>query len=171
MKKNKNKKPYFSISYIFMLLIRIVKGKVKSIKEIIMIKISRISSPLKDKVKNLETCSQLDGDGVFEGKYNTSGSILIRNKFIGELSADQIIVDEKGIIEGTIKSTELIVSGNVSGKINSDSIVIMENGAISGDIVYKQIAVFEGGVINVAGMKQVEQKEEKVVEIIQKVAD
>ena len=26
-----------------------------------MIKISRISSPLKDKVKNLETCSQLDG--------------------------------------------------------------------------------------------------------------
>ena len=60
-----------------------------------MIKISRISSPLKDKVKNLETCSQLDGDGVFEGKYKTSGSILIRNKFIGELSADQIIVDEK----------------------------------------------------------------------------
>ena len=60
-----------------------------------MIKISRISSPLKDKVKNLETCSQLDGDGVFEGKYKTTGSILIRNKFIGELSADQIIVDEK----------------------------------------------------------------------------
>jgi hypothetical protein len=46
-----------------------------------MIKISRISSPLKDKIKNLEECSQLDGDGVFEGKYNTSGSIIIRNKF------------------------------------------------------------------------------------------
>ena len=136
-----------------------------------MIKISRISSPLKDKVKNLETCSQLDGDGVFEGKYNTSGSILIRNKFLGELSADQIIVDEKGIIEGTIKSSELIVSGNVNGKINSDSIVIMENGAISGEIVYKQIAVFEGGIINVAGMKQAEKKEEKVVEIMHKVAD
>ena len=82
-----------------------------------MIKISRISSPLKDKVKNLETCSQLDGDGVFEGKYKTSGSILIRNKFIGELSADQIIVDEKGVVEGIVKSSELIVSGNVSGKI------------------------------------------------------
>ena len=87
-----------------------------------MIKISRISSPLKDKVKNLETCSQLDGDGVFEGKYKTSGSILIRNKFIGELSADQIIVDENGVIEGTLKSSELIVSGNVSGKINSDNL-------------------------------------------------
>ena len=155
-----------------MLLLLIVKGKIKSnFKEFIMIKISRISSPLKDKVKNLETCSQLDGDGVFEGKYNTSGSILIRNKFLGELSADQIIVDEKGIIEGTIKSTELIVSGNVNGKINSDSIVIMENGAISGEIVYKQIAVFEGGIINVAGMKQAEKKEEKVIEIMHKVAD
>ena len=136
-----------------------------------MIKISRISSPLKDKVKNLETCSQLDGDGVFEGKYKTTGSILIRNKFIGELSADQIIVDEKGLVEGNIKSSELIISGNVSGKINSDSIVIMENGVISGDVLYKQIAVFEGGIINVDGMKQIDKKQDKVVEILPKVAE
>jgi cytoskeletal protein CcmA (bactofilin family) len=136
-----------------------------------MIKISRISSPLKDKVKNLETCSQLDGDGIFEGKYNTSGSILIRNKFIGELSADQIIVDENGKIEGTIKSSELIVSGNVNGKINSDSIVVMENGTLSGDIIYKQIAVFEGGIINVEGMKQAGPETDKVVEITKKLAD
>ena len=136
-----------------------------------MIKISRISSPLKDKVKNLETCSQLDGEGVFEGKYNTSGSILIRNKFLGELSADQIIVDEKGQIEGSIKSSELIVSGNVDGKINCDSIVVMENGILSGEIVYKQIAVFEGGIINVAGMKQADAKTDKVVDIMQKAAD
>ena len=136
-----------------------------------MIKISRISSPLKDKVKNLETCSQLDGDGVFEGKYNTSGSILIRNKFIGEISADQIIVDENGQIEGTVKSSELIVSGNVNGTINSGSIVVMENGKLSGDIIYKQIAVFEGGIINVAGMKQEQVKSDKVIEITQKVGD
>ena len=134
-----------------------------------MIKISRISSPLKDKVKNLETCSQLDGDGVFEGKYNTSGSILIRNKFIGEISADQIIVDENGQIEGTVKSSELIISGNVNGKINSGSIIVMENGKLSGEIIYKQIAVFEGGIINVAGMKQEEIKSDKVIEISQKV--
>ena len=136
-----------------------------------MIKISRISSPLKDKVKNLETCSQLDGDGVFEGKYNTSGSILIRNKFIGEISADQIIVDENGQIEGTVKSSELIVSGNVNGTINSGSIVVMENGKLSGDIIYKQIAVFEGGIINVAGMKQEQINSDKVIEISQKVGD
>ena len=136
-----------------------------------MIKISRISSPLKEKVKNLETCSQLDGDGIFEGKYNTSGSILIRNKFIGEISADQIIVDENGKIEGTVKSSELIVSGNVNGTINSGSIVVMENGKLSGDIIYKQIAVFEGGIINVAGMKQEQIKSDKVIEISQKVGD
>ena len=130
-----------------------------------MIKISRISSPLKDKLKNLETCSQLDGDGVFEGKYNTSGSVLIRNKFIGEVSADQIIVDENGQLEGQIKSVELIVSGDVKGNIISDSIVIMEAGKLSGNIAYKQIAVFEGGIINVDGMKQIEEKEEKVVKI------
>ena len=80
-------------------------------------------------------------------------------------------MDEKGEVEGTLKSSELIVSGNVSGKIISDSIVIMENGIISGDILYKQIAVFEGGIINVAGMKQIENKQDKVVDILPKVAE
>ena len=136
-----------------------------------MIKIRRISSPLKDKVKNLDTCSQLDGEGVFEGKYNTSGSILIRNKFIGELSADQIIVDEKGIIEGTVNSTELIVSGNVNGEIKVENLVVMETGVLSGNITYKQIAVYEGGIVNVEGMKQAEIMSDKVIEIMQKVAE
>ena len=134
-----------------------------------MIKISRISSPLKDKVKNLETCSQLDGDGVFEGKYNTSGSVLIRNNYIGEISADQIIVDENGKLEGKIKSSELIISGKVDGTITADSIVIMETGKLSGNIAYKQIAVFEGGLIDVDGMKQIQEKEEKIIKISSKV--
>jgi cytoskeletal protein CcmA (bactofilin family) len=135
----------------------------------IMIKISRISSPLKDKLKNLETCSQLDGDGVFEGKYNTSGSVLIRNNYIGEISADQIIVDENGKLEGKIKSSELIISGKVDGTITADSIVIMETGKLSGNIAYKQIAVFEGGLIDVDGMKQIQEKEEKIIKISSKV--
>ena len=134
-----------------------------------MIKISRISSPLKDKLKNLETCSQLDGDGVFEGKYNTSGSVLIRNNYIGEISADQIIVDENGKLEGKIKSSELIISGKVDGTITADSIVIMETGKLSGNIAYKQIAVFEGGLIDVDGMKQIQEKDEKVIKISSKV--
>ena len=134
-----------------------------------MIKISRISSPLKDKLKNLQTCSQLDGDGVFEGKYNTSGSVLIRNNYIGEISADQIIVDENGKLEGKIKSSELIISGKVDGTITADSIVIMETGKLSGNIAYKQIAVFEGGLIDVDGMKQIQEKEEKIIKISSKV--
>ena len=134
-----------------------------------MIKISRISSPLKDKLKNLETCSQLDGDGVFEGKYNTSGSVLIRNNYIGEISADQIIVDENGKLEGKINSSELIISGKVDGTITADSIVIMETGKLSGNIAYKQIAVFEGGLIDVDGMNQIQEKEEKIIKISSKV--
>ena len=131
-----------------------------------MIKISRISSPLKDKIKNIETCSQLDGDGVIEGKYSTSGTIVLKNKFIGSLKADQTIVDTDGIFEGEIKTEELIISGFVNGKVDADNIIIMENGKISGDITYNQLAVFEGGIIDVAGMKRKnKQKDEKVIDI------
>ena len=131
-----------------------------------MIKISRISSPLKDKIKNLETCSQLDGDGVFEGKYATSGTIVLKNKFIGSLKADQTIIDTDGQFEGDLVCTELIISGTVNGKIEADNIVIMENGKISGEIVYNQLAVFEGGVIEVSGMRKKETfKNEKIIDI------
>ena len=131
-----------------------------------MIKISRISSPLKDKIKNIDTCSQLDGDGVFEGKYSTPGTIVLKNKFIGSLKADQTIVDTDGIFEGELKTEELIISGFVNGKVDADNIIIMENGKISGDITYNQLAVFEGGIIDVAGMKRREkQKDEKIIDI------
>ena len=131
-----------------------------------MIKISRISSPLKDKIKNIDTCSQLDGDGVFEGKYSTSGTIVLKNKFIGNLKADQIIIDTDGIFEGELKTEELIISGFVNGKIDADNVIIMENGKISGDITYNQLAVFEGGIIDVAGMKRKENlKDDKIVDI------
>ena len=118
-----------------------------------MIKINRISSPLKDKIKNLNNFSQLDGDGVFEGKYNTSGSLILKNSFIGELSADQVIIDEKGSFKGKMTSSELIVSGKVDGSIKSENIIIMGTGHLSGEVSYLQIAVFEGGIIDVAGLK------------------
>ncbi|MAJ13946.1 MAG: hypothetical protein CMN44_03100 [SAR116 cluster bacterium] len=131
-----------------------------------MIKINRITSPLKDKIKNIDTCSQLDGDGVFEGKYSTTGTIVLKNKFIGSLNSDQTIIDTNGIFEGDLKTEELIISGFVNGKVEAENIVIMETGKISGDITYNQLAVFEGGRIDVAGMKRKEKKnDEKVVDI------
>ena len=131
-----------------------------------MIKISRISSPLKDKIKNIDTCSQLDGDGVFEGKYSTSGTIVLKNKFIGSLKADQTIIDTDGIFEGELKTEELIISGFVNGKIDAENLIIMENGKVSGDVTYNQLAVFEGGIINVGGMKRREKlKDDKIIDI------
>ena len=90
----------------------------------------------------------------------------MKNKFIGSLKADQTIVDTDGIFEGELKTEELIISGFVNGKVDADNIIIMENGKISGDITYNQLAVFEGGIIDVAGMKRREkQKDDKVIDI------
>ena len=41
----------------------------------------------------------------------------------------------------------------------------MENGKISGDITYNQLAVFEGGIIDVAGMKRREKQRRKIIDI------
>ena len=63
----------------------------------------------------------------------------------------------------------MIISGTVKGKIKADSIIIMETGKISGEISYKQIAVYEGGIIDVAGMKPYSEKDsDKIIEITKK---
>ena len=65
-----------------------------------------------------------------------------------------------------LRSHRLIISGFVNGKVDADNIIIMENGKISGDITYNQLAVFEGGIIQVAGMKRREkQKDDKIIDI------
>ena len=90
----------------------------------------------------------------------------MKNKFIGSLNSDQTIIDTDGIFEGDLKTEELIISGFVNGKVEAENIVIMETGKISGDITYNQLAVFEGGIIDVAGMKRREkQKDDKVIDI------
>jgi cytoskeletal protein CcmA (bactofilin family) len=63
------------------------------------------------------------------------------------------------------------VNGKVNGKINCKSIIIMENGNVSGDVLYNKIAVFEGGTINVSGMKKLEEETDKVIDIVKKVGD
>ena len=76
--------------------------------------------------------SQLDGDGIFEGKYSTTGTIVLKNKFIGTLNSDQTIIDTDGIFEGDLKTEELIISGFVNGKVEAENIVIMEMGGCWG---------------------------------------
>ena len=135
-----------------------------------MIKISRISSPLKDKIKNVDVCSQLAGDGVFEGKYKTTGTVLLRNSFNGNLTSDQTIIDESGNFNGEMICSELIIAGVVKGKINANSIIIMETGKVSGEIYYDQLAVYQGGIIDVEGMKPLSKEEQnhKVIDIKKK---
>ena len=135
-----------------------------------MIKISRISSPLKDKIKNVDVCSQLAGDGVFEGKYKTTGTVLLRNGFNGSLTSDQTIIDESGNFNGEMICSELIIAGVVKGKINANSIIIMETGKVSGEIYYDQLAVYQGGIIDVEGMKPLSKVEQnpKVIDIKKK---
>ena len=135
-----------------------------------MIKISRISSPLKDKIKNVDVCSQLAGDGTFEGKYKTTGTVLLRNGFTGSLTSDQTIIDENGNFNGEMVCSELIIAGKVKGKINANSIIIMETGKLSGEVYYNQLAVYEGGIIDVAGMKpsSKDDQNDKVVDITKK---
>ena len=86
-----------------------------------MIKISRISSPLKDKIKNIETCSQLDGDGVFEGKYTTSGTIGTSITYKGGLAAESGSA-YLNRCEGDYSSA----SNQVPGSYTQSSITVME---------------------------------------------
>ena len=70
-----------------------------------------------------------------------------------------------------INLTVLFLSTYLNANIQIKARTAILQDFLSGEILYKQIAVFEGGIINVAGMKQVENKQDKVVDILPKVAE
>ncbi|WP_200763470.1 bactofilin family protein [Nitrosophilus alvini] len=74
-------------------------------------------------------------DGVYEGKIESSSSVVIgkKGKVTGEVYADKIIINGelKGMIDA--RSVEIMSEGRVFGEIVTDEIVIEPKGLFEGE--------------------------------------
>ena len=112
---------------------------------------------LKNKKQN-PTISQLDSapittvlgsEIIFTGDIKGSQTIKIDGEVIGNIDVENgIILGEKAIVKGNLKSKNIIVFGQIHGSIDSQELILKSTGNITGDINTQTIEIDMGGKYN-----------------------
>ncbi|MEX2221706.1 MAG: polymer-forming cytoskeletal protein [Candidatus Rokuibacteriota bacterium] len=90
----------------------------------------------------------IDEGSEMEGRYTFRGTVMLNGKFKGEItSEDTLIIGERGVIEGDIRTGRLQVSGEVTGTLRAtERIDLKRTARVFGD-VEAPVVVLEEGVL------------------------
>ena len=112
-----------------------------------------------DKIETFIGCNS-----TFKGEINTSGTIRIDGTMEGNITADWVVLGEKGNIRGDVSSNGIIVGGKVEGNIKAKEITEIKNkGRVVGDILTPKLTIVEGGIVE--GHMSMKVGDTKVVEL------
>jgi cytoskeletal protein CcmA (bactofilin family) len=92
----------------------------------------------------------IDQGSEFEGKLTFKDTVRIDGTFQGEITSENtLIVGETGLIEATIRSNTVVVSGTVTGNIHAGrQIVLHKSAKVEGDMNAPSLIIEEGAVFN-----------------------
>jgi cytoskeletal protein CcmA (bactofilin family) len=81
-----------------------------------------------------------------EGKLSCNGNIRIEGEIQGDISSQKnVVVGERGNVNGQIKADSITIGGKVTGTVNANKKLVLDpTGDLKGDIITK-ILVVEAG--------------------------
>jgi cytoskeletal protein CcmA (bactofilin family) len=89
-------------------------------------------------------------DTILKGNLSQKDSITIDGTFIGNITAEEIIVKNLGTINGNLDaSVNIEVNGNVVGDLNSDKIHLTSFANVKGKLFHKSLSVDEGALLEI----------------------
>jgi len=88
-------------------------------------------------LNNTYIAEEIEVTGNFKGE----GAMQVEGRVNGDISVTSVVVGEKGVINGTINATNVIVNGDLNGSIFCDVLEIMKNGNVSNDIKVKKLLI------------------------------
>jgi cytoskeletal protein CcmA (bactofilin family) len=106
----------------------------------------------------------IGSNSTFRGEIKSTGALRIDGTVEGNITADYVILGEKGNIRGDVVAQNVIVGGRIEGNVRSKGIIEIKNkGKIIGDILTPKLSIIEGGVIE--GRTSMQGEGMKVVEL------
>ena len=102
------------------------------------------------------------------GEITGSSIIRIDGKVTGNVSTEGgLILGEKGIVIGDIKTKSAIIYGNVTGNVQATQLEIKKTGVVNGDIKTETLEIELGAQYNgKLEMKQLINSEDKVLKAV-----
>ncbi|MDD2335766.1 MAG: polymer-forming cytoskeletal protein [Geobacteraceae bacterium] len=88
-------------------------------------------------------------DTTLYGELKTKGTVRIDGVLEGNVSAEWVIVGEKGSITGDVTARGMVVGGKVTGNSRSSDVVeIKQKGEVVGEIYTTNLIIMEGAVFD-----------------------
>lgn len=96
------------------------------------------------KQPNLEVI--IGADAAIRGEITSKGTVRIDGGVEGSVTADCLIIGEKGVVTGDATVRQMIVGGWIVGNIRaSEGVDIQRTGDVCGDISSARLSIAEGG--------------------------
>jgi cytoskeletal protein CcmA (bactofilin family) len=111
---------------------------------------------------HLETI--VGAESSFQGTLRSKGSVRIDGKIEGGVSAEGIILGERGEIQGDISARTVVVGGKVTGNIHAtESLELLTKSQVFGDLHAPQLLIAEGAIFE--GSCLMASEKTKVIEV------
>lgn len=91
-----------------------------------------------------EASSVLGNGMTFEGDISGVGQLVIEGTVKGDVRVSQVLISEKGSVEGTVHADVLEVRGRVTGAIIAKQVHLHASARVEGDVTQEQLTVDRG---------------------------
>ncbi|HML29762.1 MAG TPA: polymer-forming cytoskeletal protein [Hyphomicrobium sp.] len=81
---------------------------------------------------------------TIEGGIDYPGPLIIEGTVLGDVNCLSLVVAERGVIEGRIKSETVTVIGEVSGEIFANDLTLKPACVVNANIVHKKLLLETG---------------------------
>jgi cytoskeletal protein CcmA (bactofilin family) len=116
-----------------------------------------------DKVDtHLETV--IGAESSFQGTLRSKGSVRIDGKIEGGISAEGVILGERGEVQGDISARTVVIGGKVTGNVHAtESLELLAKSQVFGDLHAPQLLIAEGAIFE--GSCLMASEKTKVIEV------
>jgi cytoskeletal protein CcmA (bactofilin family) len=81
---------------------------------------------------------------TIEGAIDYAGAMVIAGTIDGDVTCVSLIVTERGVINGSVRSQTVTVLGEINGEIVANTLTLKTACSVTGDIFHKQLVLEDG---------------------------
>jgi cytoskeletal protein CcmA (bactofilin family) len=82
------------------------------------------------------------------GDLHIPGLVELLGHVDGSVSADSIVIDERGTVVGGLHAASITVRGKFDGRIEAVAVKLQSTAAVSGEIVYGTLSIESGAMVD-----------------------
>ena len=102
----------------------------------------------KSSIRNSDA-SVIGTEMQINGNIKCQGSLVLKGTVKGNIECDEISVTDEGVLKGSVKAQDTVISGKFEGEIYSDSISIESTANIKGGIHYNKFQAEPGAKLEI----------------------